>query len=87
MFAITAGGLGFDFAVAKTVAAVALGLAGLLRRDFGSPAWGALIALLACVGSYVPADAAEALAHDAGGSVIGEVTSSPGFTVDLDSQR
>jgi uncharacterized membrane protein YraQ (UPF0718 family) len=28
MFAITAGGLGFDFAVAKTVAAVALGLAG-----------------------------------------------------------
>jgi uncharacterized membrane protein YraQ (UPF0718 family) len=28
MFSITAGGLGFDFAVAKTVAAVALGLAG-----------------------------------------------------------
>jgi uncharacterized membrane protein YraQ (UPF0718 family) len=28
MFAITAGGLGFDFAIAKTVAAVALGLAG-----------------------------------------------------------
>ena len=28
MFAITAGGLGFDFAVAKTVAAVALGLGG-----------------------------------------------------------
>jgi uncharacterized membrane protein YraQ (UPF0718 family) len=28
MFAITAGGLGFDFAVAKTVAAVLLGLAG-----------------------------------------------------------
>ena len=28
MFAITAGGLGFDFAVAKTVAAIALGLAG-----------------------------------------------------------
>lgn len=28
MFAITAGGLGFDFALAKTVAAVALGLAG-----------------------------------------------------------
>lgn len=28
MFAITAGGLGFDFAVAKTVAAVALGLTG-----------------------------------------------------------
>ncbi|MBF9058302.1 permease [Rhodobacterales bacterium HKCCSP123] len=28
MFAITAGGLGFDFAVAKTVAAVGLGLAG-----------------------------------------------------------
>ncbi|MEM7721738.1 MAG: permease [Pseudomonadota bacterium] len=28
MFAITAGGLGFDFAVAKTIAAIALGLAG-----------------------------------------------------------
>jgi uncharacterized membrane protein YraQ (UPF0718 family) len=28
MFSITAGGLGFDFAIAKTVAAVALGLAG-----------------------------------------------------------
>jgi len=35
----------------------------------------------------VPASAAEALAADAGGWVIGELTDSSGFSVDLDSQR
>jgi len=35
----------------------------------------------------VPAEAAEALAQEAGGMVIGEVTDVPGFSVHLDSQR
>jgi len=35
----------------------------------------------------VPASAADALAANAGGSVIGELTDSSGFSVDLDSQR